>query len=205
MRNIAITTYIDSVKIIETRIDGVLTLPKFLRNNDFYRIIQNNYNQFAKDKGQNTYQIIDNKGGFLYAPALPNEYEIDGISVIDEEDLMSKFINLKPFGLSADSGSTGSLTDLLNEVKKITTGAEPILLTELTATLPLILNCVDYKSFSINVVSGAYKVTDADANETLLNENSSSFGWSDISNLSGNFTFEEITSGTFEISMNKIV
>jgi len=205
MRNIAITTYIDSVKIIETRIDGVLTLPKFLRNNDFYRIIQNNYNQFAKDKGQNTYQIIDNKGGFLYAPALPNEYEIDGISVIDEEDLMSKFINLKPFGLSADSGSTGSLTDLLNEVKKITTGAEPILLTELTATLPLILNCVDYKSFSINVVSGAYKVTDAYANETLLNENSSSFGWSDISNLSGNFTFEEITSGTFEISMNKIV
>ena len=205
MRNIAITTYIDSVKIIETRIDGVLTMPKFLRNNDFYRIIQNNYNQFAKDKGQNTYQIIDNKGGFLYAPALPNEYEIDGISVIDEEDLMSKFINLKPFGLSADSGSTGSLTDLLNEVKKITTGAEPILLTELTATLPLILNCVDYKSFSINVVSGAYKVTDANANETLLNENSSSFGWSDISNLSGNFTFEEITSGTFEISMNKIV
>jgi len=205
MRNIAITTYIDSVKIIETRIDGVLTMPKFLRNNDFYRIIQNNYNQFAKDKGLNTYQIIDNKGWFLYAPALPNEYEIDGISVIDEEDLMSKFINLKPFGLSADSGSTGSLTDLLNEVKKITTGAEPILLTELTATLPLILNCVDYKSFSINVVSGAYKVTDAYANETLLNENSSSFGWSDISNLSGNFTFEEITSGTFEISMNKIV
>lgn len=206
MRKIAITTFADSVKIIETRIDGILTLPKFLRNNDFYRLIQTNYNQFAKDKGQNTYQIINNNGGTLYAPALPTEYEIDGVAITDEQDLMSKFINLKPFGLSvSDSGSTGGLTDLLNEIKKITANTEPLLLNELTATLPLTLNCIEYKSFNINVISGEYKVTDADGNETILDETTSSFGWSDISNMSGTFIFEEITAGKFEINLNKIV